>query len=306
MALQDILKNLNPEKLGLKVLSEEELHSVQATLEMMLHDFDKVCSKHSIEWCLFGGSVIGTVRHNGFIPWDDDIDIFMTRRNYNRFSEIAELELGEKYILKEPGRKNYIYHFPQLQLRHTEVESIQTTERANDGLFIDIFILENVPNNKILRGLHGGLCTLLLFIDSTIRQKECKNHILKYAGTDEETVKTVNKRAMFAKLFAFKSFEKWLALSDKVFSLCKDDNSKYVSCPSGRLHYFKETYLRVKMCEYVKHKFESHEWNIPKGYKYYLRKRYGDNYMIIPPRDKQEKHIYVKLDLSNNSKGDIS
>ena len=73
--------------------------------------------------------------------------------------------------------------------------------------------------------------------------------------------------------------------------LCKDDNSKYVSCPSGRLHYFKETYLRVKMCEYVKHKFESHEWNIPKGYKYYLRKRYGDNYMIIPPRDKQEKRI---------------
>lgn len=305
MALQDILKHLDPQKLRLKVLTEDELQSVQDTLAMMMNDFDHICKKYNIEWCLFGGSVIGAVRHNGFIPWDDDVDIFMTRSNYEAFKKIAKKELGDKYILKEPGRKNYIYHFPQLQLRNTEIESIQTTDGANDGLYIDIFIMENTFDNKVLRFLHGALCTFVLFIDSSIRMDYCKNHILKYAGNDKETVRAIKKRAVFAKLFSFFSFERWLGLSDKWFSLSRNNQSKFVSCPSGRLHYFKETYLRTMMCEYTKHRFEKYYWNIPKGYEYYLRKRYGENYMQIPPKTKQEKHIYVKLNLNGNSKGDI-
>ncbi len=306
MALQDILKNLNPEDLGLMVISDEELKLVQEKLESMLRDFDEVCTKYNIKWCLFGGSVIGAVRHEGFIPWDDDVDIFMTRKEYNKFRQIAETEMGSRYLLKEPGRKNYIYHFPQLQLRHTEIEPIQTTEEANDGLYIDIFIMENTPNNAILRKFHGLLCTIMLFIDSAVRQNKCKSHILKYAGTDKEIVAAINKRASFAWLFGFKSFEKWLSLSDKVFSLCGNDESKYVACPSGRLHYFKETYQRKEMCNYIKHKFENHEWNIPAGYEYYLSKRYGTDYMTVPPKEKHEKHIYVKLDLNDNSRGDIA
>lgn len=306
MALQDILKNINPERFGLKILSADDLHAVQKTLEMMLHDFDEVCKEHDIEWCLFGGSVIGAVRHDGFIPWDDDVDIFMTRDNYNRFREVAISEIKSKYLLKEPGRKKYIYHFPQLQLRYTEIEPIQTTMTSNDGLFIDIFILENTPDNKVLRFLHGLLCTLFLFIDSAIRQNECREHILRYVGTDKKIVKSVNKRAVFAKLFSFRSFEKWLAATDRCFAMCKNNNSRFVACPSGRLHYFGEIYLRSEMCNYVKHKFGSYYWNIPKGYKYYLSKRYGTDYMTVPPKDKQEKHLYVKLNLHGNSKGDIS
>ena len=79
MALQDLLKDLDPNELGLIVLSEDDLHNVQLQLEKMLHDFDEVCNKHNINWCLSGGSIIGAVRHNGFIPWDDDVDIFMTK-----------------------------------------------------------------------------------------------------------------------------------------------------------------------------------------------------------------------------------
>ncbi len=306
MALQDVLKNLDPEKLGLKVLSENEIEEVQTTLEMMLHDFDEVCTKYGIEWCLFGGSVIGAVRHDGFIPWDDDVDIFMTRENYNKFRAVVAKELGDKYILKEPGRVNYIYHFPQLQLRYTEVEPIQTYDGCNDGLYIDIFIMENAPDNRFLRMIHGGLCTVLLFIDSAIRQRKCKDHILRYAGSDSETVKSVNKRARFALLFQFLKFERWLSISDRCFGACGNSDSVYVVCPSGRLHYFKETYLRKEMCNYVKHTFGKHQWNIPAGYQYYLTKRYGKNYMVVPSKNKQERHVYVKLDLKGNLKGDIS
>ena len=306
MALQDLLKDLDPNELGLIVLSEDDLHNVQLQLEKMLHDFDEVCNKHNINWCLSGGSIIGAVRHNGFIPWDDDVDIFMTRKDYNAFRKVAIDELGDRYILKEPGRAGYIYHFPQLQLRHTEVGAIQTTDESNDGLFVDIFILENAPNSKFIRILHGILCSFMLFIDSTVRQKLCRDHIFRYAGKDTDTVREVNKRAKFAFLFGFRKFENWLKSSDWVFAMCKNDNSKYVVCPSGRLHYFGEIYFREKMCRYTKHVFESHVWNIPEDYEYYLNKRYGSDYMTLPPIEKREKHLYVKLDLKSNSKGDIS
>ena len=305
MALQDILKNLDSSRLGLKLLSEDELQNVQNTLMMMVSDLDNACKKFNIEWCLFGGSVLGAVRHQGFIPWDDDIDIFMTRKDYESFKKIVHQELGNKYILKEPGRENYIYHFPQLQLRHTEIEAIQTTDAANDGLYIDIFIMENTFDNKIARILHGILCTFLLFVDSSIRMKMCKDHILRYASTDQATVNSVKKRCMFAPFFSFLPFEKWLALSDRCFALAHNNQSKYVSCPSGRLHYFKETYMRSKMCVYQLHTFGQYSWNIPLDHGYYLKKRYGENYMQIPPKEKQEKHMYVKIDLNGNSKGDI-
>ena len=304
MALQDILKNLDPSRLGLKVLSEDELQDVQNTLTMMVSDFDEVCKKYDIKWCLFGGSVIGAVRHQGFIPWDDDIDIFMTRKDFDAFKKIAYQELDDKYILKEPGMKNYIYHFPQLQLRNTEIEPIQTTDTANDGLYIDIFIMENTFNNRMARFLHGILCTFMLFVDSSIRMSKCKAHILRYASTDWETVDSVKRRSMFASFFSFLSFEKWLMLSYRCFALAHNNQSRYVSCPSGRLHYFKETYLRSKMCVYQPHPFGQYSWNIPKDYDYYLRKRYGENYMQIPPKEKQEKHLYVKISFNGNSKGD--
>ena len=305
MALQDIIKNIDPESAGLKVVGDGELKAIQQTLLTMVDDFAALCDRHGIEWSLFGGSVIGAVRHNGFVPWDDDIDIYITRDNYEKLRRVFDGELSQKYILKEPGRKNYLYHFPQMQLRGTEVEPIQTTNDANDGLFVDIFIMENAPDNKLLRTLHGLLCSFFLFADSAIRQRLCREHIFAYVGNSPQIQAEINKRARFAGLFGFMRFEKWLKLSDRCFSLCRNTHTRYIACPSGRLHYFKETYDRQAMCRYVKHDFEGRAWPIPGGVEYYLKKRYGEDYMQLPPADKREKHVYVKLNLHGNSRGDI-
>lgn len=82
----------------------------------MLLDVAALCEKHQINWSLSGGSIIGAVRHKGFIPWDDDIDIFMTRDNVNKFSKVFH-EISDKYELAMPGDKGNIFHYPRLYKR---------------------------------------------------------------------------------------------------------------------------------------------------------------------------------------------
>lgn len=297
MGLQDTLKTLDTRDSEIKELTDEQLKHIQNMLYDIVDDFDRVCTENNIEWCLAGGSVIGAVRHDGFIPWDDDIDVFMTRENFNKFKEIFQSTMSDKYELKVPGTKDYLYHFPQIHLKNTLIEPLQTSDTAKDGLFIDIFILENAYDNKLMYTIHGILDTFLLFVDSAIRMKKCKNHILKYCNNDKNVKKEIDKRANWAWLFSFMSFEKWLAFSDKCFAMQKNNNSKTITCPSGRGHYFNETYERTKMCTLKKHIFVDKMWNIPADAAYYLEMRYGKNYMTVPPVEKREKHAYIKIEL---------
>ena len=85
MGMINMIKRLDAEKAGLYVISEEELSKLKKTLLDMLKDMIKVFDANGINWSLSGGSIIGAVRHHGFIPWDDDIDLFMTRRNFEKF-----------------------------------------------------------------------------------------------------------------------------------------------------------------------------------------------------------------------------
>ena len=87
--------------------------------------------------------------------------------------------------------------------------------------------------------------------------------------------------------------------TQKIYGLCKNNNSKYVSIPSGRKHYFKETYLRDGQVQVTKCEFEGHKWNIPKDYDAYLKKMYGD-YMKIPPEKDREEHIVLELKFPEN------
>lgn len=121
-------------------------------LEIMV-DVDKFCKDNDIDYCLMGGSALGSKRHSGFIPWDDDLDIFMTPDNYERFRDAFNLNGNhEKYYLQEWGSVDSMVTIAKIRMNNTTyIEESLKNWNIHHGIYVDIFILHNCPNNRILQ-----------------------------------------------------------------------------------------------------------------------------------------------------------
>lgn len=127
-----------------------ELKELQSKiLEIALY-LDEFCKKHGIDYYLMGGSALGAIRHNGFIPWDDDFDVFMTYENYMKFLDSARKDLDtERFYLQEENTKEWPLFFTKLRMNGTELLEADTKDRQmHHGIFIDIMCLNNRSDNK--------------------------------------------------------------------------------------------------------------------------------------------------------------
>lgn len=301
MNMSDVMGLMESSNDAFHKVNDEELKKIHALLADMLEDLSAVCKKHDIKWLLTGGSTLGAVRHRGFIPWDDDVDINMTRENFERFAEVFEAELGDKYVLAVPGDTLYPWTFPKIFKKGTKFKGIHSSDYIECGFYIDIFILENTHNNKFLRFIHGLKCTFYAGVVSTVRIKKFKDDYLSATKNNPKAYKTIKSRIFIGKLFWFKSLESWVKSADKCYSKVKKPDSKYVVMPSGVKHFFGEVYLRDKMCNTKEVAFENYFFPIPEDYDYYLSTRYGD-YMTIPPVEARAHHPVVELDFGEDKK----
>jgi lipopolysaccharide cholinephosphotransferase len=122
---------------------------LQMVILQIMKDIDSLCKINNIEYYLIGGSALGAVRHKGFIPWDDDLDIAMTASNYEKFITVCREQLStEKYFFQE-GLVDWPLNFSKVKLKGTSINEIEMSESECNGIFLDIFKLENVPNDKI-------------------------------------------------------------------------------------------------------------------------------------------------------------
>lgn len=158
-----------------------------AVLLDILAQIDAICKKYDIQYFLCGGTLLGAIRHKGFIPWDDDLDVMMKRNDYNRFCEVAPKELRHPYFFQtektDPGHL----------LRHAKVRNSNTTGMfkafahkgyaVNQGIFVDVFPLDNLPDNpqerehfyKALYRLWGKVWTLSAYKNRGVRYGFWKN-----------------------------------------------------------------------------------------------------------------------------------
>ena len=127
------------------------LSELQTAEFNVFKEFVKICEKNNLEYHMTGGSLIGLIRHQGFIPWDDDIDVLMTRKQYNKFKEIAQKELPSNMYLSTFESPGHIWLVPRIIDRNTRFYLNNATERKEIGAWMDILVFDGVPAPGIKR-----------------------------------------------------------------------------------------------------------------------------------------------------------
>lgn len=293
----ELFKNLKDVP-GTVEIKGDTLISLQKCLLDILHDIDFTCKSEGICYYLSGGTALGALRHSGFIPWDDDLDINMQRKDYQKFCTALTKYFGDKYIVQHPGRSdNYCLTLGRIRLKNSVYRTREDINEPNAGIFIDIFLIDNTYDNPYLRKLHGVCCLATGFALSCRVFFEKRKTYQKLLSSTKEA-----KRVFFIKntigfVLSIIPVKKWAQLANFTYSFCKNNRSLYVSIPSGRKHFFGELYNRESFCTTQLLTFEDMKAPVSLGLDDYMTKLYGPTFMVPPKPEDRERHIIFELQL---------
>lgn len=258
-----------------------ELRHLQMVILSIVRDIDTICQKHGIEYYLLGGSALGAIRHKGFIPWDDDLDICMDTDNYRKFIEVAKKEMdSQKYYIQE-RLVDWPLNFSKIKLKGTKIieyEGVDVNDEKN-GIFVDLFVLDNSPSNKILQFFQY------------VSAKVYLSYLL--------SVRTYKSASFKKRLLMFLSFPlKWKPIRDFFRWGAEHYNSRktdYLGFFYGRTKLKNSIIDRKVYGKPLRVPFEDISLPVPELYDAYLTHLFGD-YMTPPPvKERQGLHI-LKVD----------
>ena len=247
-----------------------------------------ICEKHGFTYFMLGGTMLGAIRHKGFIPWDDDIDLGIPRKDYESFLKVAPEELSSHLkVVSYHTDPNYHYYITRILDTETKVEEERI---GNDNRYtnasIDIFPIDGTPNNDIMRKIyffrvlyHRALMSLC-YKDSIDRKRP--------RGAAEKALLWVMERLPIEKMTTpYKQKEK----IDKLLRKQRLDGAKYIGNIMGAYRTKEivpaEFYGKGKM-----YQFEDIELNGMELADEYLKWTYGD-YMKLPPEDNRKTHFRI-------------
>lgn len=276
-------------------LTEEQLAQLQRLLLEILQDMDSFCREYHICYYLGGGSALGAVRHKGFIPWDDDADVNMPRADYERFIEEFPRAMGEKYWLHTPEHTHgHGLLLARVRLKGTCVKTREDFFNNKEcGAFVDVFVVDNVPDNPFLRALHGFGSLALGFLLSCrkfYRERSQWQKLLSEENNCKNLRRAFRIKSTIGFFTAIFPIDWWVHWNHWWNGLCKNENSRCVTVPAGRKHYWGEMIPREEVFPVIVRPFEGSDFCTART-ELYLKQLYGD-YMKIPKKGKREKHLF--------------
>ena len=265
-------------------MDKDILRKLQLTELRILKDVVKVLEKEKLSYFLVGGTLLGAVRHKGFIPWDDDLDIGMPRKDYNRFISMGAKALGEEYFLHcHKTDSTFWLPYAKVRMNNTVFDEPSIAGiKTHKGIFIDVFPLDNAKRQT----------SLFQKIQAYI-SKNLSTIIIWRKGVDVEQDKRFFVRAAFhvSKIFSIKFLNN---IVQGVMSLNRNNDSEYFVGLASYYNYVKQTIPKNKYIPSKELEFEDGIFKVPRDYDYILRQVYGD-YMKIPPIDERITHNPVEL-----------
>ena len=267
---------------------DDKLRTLQLTQLEMLKIFDGFCREYGLHYSLYAGTLLGAVRHRGFIPWDDDLDVCMARNEYDRFVALWQETPYSGYILQnKETTPAFSQSFTKLRKDHTTF--LQSKEEAgayHTGIFIDIFPIDRVPSSKLSRWMFKWNCMKYqLLTREYIPPKS--GALTRFACTlillcTPKRNRATDRQKLLRKITKYDGNNTLETIAIEVMST--------INCPMAANMLSDYTYLP----------FEDGEFMCFAGWDEYLRRKYND-YMQLPPEEERAwKHHPFLIDFEHN------
>lgn len=261
-----------------------KLNAVQSILLGFLKEIDRICRKHRIKYFLGGGTLLGAVRHKGFIPWDDDADVMMLREDYEKFLSVLPNELPS-YISNQNDDPNSHFPFTKLRLDDTLL-STEFSARfdIHNGVFIDVLAQDKTSDKKLARKLHMKMTAQLRWLVLNKWRKTPMDANNKFVSFIGDVIKAI---------MPLRALEK---MQNRMITKYRNKPTKLLYDSMGR-NVERGAYPIEWLDEAVYVDFEDTKLPIPKKWEEYLTYLYGDYMSMIPVSERHVSHDIVRIDL---------
>lgn len=261
-------------------MKKMDVRSVQRLQMEALHEVDRICRRHQLRYYLIGGTLIGAVRHKGFVPWDDDIDIAMLRPDYEAFLAVCREELEDRFFLQNATTDPYFYQsLTRICTEGTYInEGYSKHLPFHKGLYLDIFPLDPIPDSEKERKKHAREIRRW---DKLIFYKSCYVYDRGFLRT-----KWLGKKIL-QMLLAPVSFSWIMDRKERAIRRFEHEDRQWICSTASRYPYEKQIHpvSRFGNPEYLE--FEGERVPAPTDWHGYLQQVYG-NYMKLPPEEQQK------------------